>query len=91
MNASSSPALARRGLPSPLDSPRFPNEDWSYGGSPVIGAPDTNSNPVMTAINNASGRSKLYGWIGPSLNFSTSSHLNLPEPNDFDSNRFDLN
>src|ERR1017187_8959830 len=35
----SSPAPPRRGLPSPLDSPPFPNSDWSYGGSPVIGEP----------------------------------------------------
>ena len=88
-NASSSPA--RRGLPSPLDSPPFPNSDWSYGGSPVIGEPDTNSYPLMTAINNTSSRTKLYGWIGSSLNFSTSSHLNLPEANDMYSDRFELN
>ncbi|MGA7752075.1 MAG: hypothetical protein WCB05_04570, partial [Candidatus Sulfotelmatobacter sp.] len=49
----SSPAPPRRGLPSPLDSPPFPNSDWSYGGSPVIGEPDTNSYPLMTAINGA--------------------------------------
>src|ERR1035438_723900 len=41
--AASSPAPERRGLPSPLDAPPFPNSDWSYGGSPVIGEPDTNS------------------------------------------------
>src|SRR5580693_10417851 len=49
--AASSPAPPRRGLPSPLDSPPFPNADWSYGGSPVIGEPGTNSYPLMTAIN----------------------------------------
>ena len=48
-----SPSPPRRGLPSPLDSPPFPNSDWSYGGSPVIGEPDTNSYPLMTAINGA--------------------------------------
>ena len=89
--SSSAPAPARRGLPSPLDSPPFPNQDWSYGGSPTIGEPDTNSYPLMTAINNASRRTKLYGWIDPTLNFSTSSHLNLPEANDLYSNRFELN
>src|SRR5277367_6291970 len=31
------PGPRRRGVPSPLDSPPFPNADWSYGGSPVIG------------------------------------------------------
>jgi hypothetical protein len=88
---SSSPAAARRGLPSPLDSPPFPNSDWSYGGSPVIGEPDTNSYPLMTAINQARSRTKLYGWIDPTLNFSTSVHSNAPEANDSYSNRFEMN
>ncbi len=87
--SSSSPA--RRGVPSPLDSPPFPNADWSYGGSPVIGEPDTNSYPLMTAINQASSRTKLYGWVDPTLNFSTSAHLNDPEANDVYSNRFEMN
>jgi hypothetical protein len=85
------PAPARRGLPSPLDSPPFPNSDWSYGGSPVIGEPDTNSYPLMTAINGASSRTKLYGWIDPTLNFSTSTKSNAPEANDVYSNRFQMN
>jgi len=89
--AASSPAPARRGAPSPLDSPPFPNSDWSYGGSPVLGEPDTNSYPLMTAINQARSRTKLYGWIDPTLNFSTSSHSNAPEANDVYSNRFELN
>jgi hypothetical protein len=87
----SSPAPARRGPPSPLDSPPFPNSDWSYGGSPVIGEPDTNSYPLMTAINGASSRTKIYGWIDPTLNFSTSTHSNSPEANDLYSNRLELN
>ncbi|HLW84525.1 MAG TPA: outer membrane beta-barrel protein [Candidatus Sulfotelmatobacter sp.] len=89
--AASSPAPARRGLPSPLDSPPFPNSDWSYGGSPVIGEPDTNSYPLMTAINGARSRTKLYGWIDPTLNFSTSTHSNAPEANDNYSNRLEMN
>jgi hypothetical protein len=89
--AASSPAPPRRGLPSPLDSPPFPNSDWSYGGSPVIGEPDTNSYPLMTAINQARSRTKIYGWIDPTLNFSTSAHSNAPEANDTYSNRFELN
>jgi hypothetical protein len=89
-------APARRGLPSPLDSPPFPNSDWSYGGSPVIGEPDGNSYPLMTAINGAAGRpndsrTKIYGWLGPSVNFSTSTKSNAPEANDVYSNRFELN
>ena len=89
--AAPSPAPARRGPPSPLDSPPFPNSDWSYGGSPVIGEPDTNSYPLMTAINGAVSRTKLYGWLDPTLNFSTSSHHNAPEANDEYSNRVELN
>jgi hypothetical protein len=89
--AASSQAPARRGLPSPLDSPPFPNSDWSYGGSPVIGEPDSNSYPLMTAINQARSRTKIYGWMDPTLNFSTSSHSNAPEANDVYSNRFEMN
>jgi hypothetical protein len=89
--AASSPAPERRGLPSPLDSPPFPNSDWSYGGSPVIGEPDTGSYPLMTAVNQARSRTKLYGWIDPTLNFSTSAHSNAPEANDVYANRFEIN
>ena len=89
--AASSPAPPRRGLPSPLDSPPYPNADWSYGGSPVIGEPDTNSYPLVTAINQAKSRTKLYGWFEPTLNFSTSAHRNEPEANDAYSNRLEMN
>ena len=89
--AATASSPARRGLPSPLDSPPFPNSDWSYGGSPTIGEPDTNSYPLMTAINGARSRTKLYGWVAPTLNFSTSTKNNAPEANDVYSNRFQLN
>ncbi len=89
--AASSPAPPRRGLPSPLDSPPFPNADWSYGGSPVIGEPDGNSYPLMTAIDGAKDRTKIYGWVDPTLNFSTSAASNAPEANDVYSNRFQMN
>lgn len=85
------PAPPRRGLPSPLDSPPFPNADWSYGGSPTIGEADTNSYPLMTAINGGKSRTKVYGWIEPTLNFSSSAHSNSPVANDAYSNRFELN
>src|ERR1700730_9222047 len=88
---SAAPAPARRGAPAPLDSPPFPNSDWSYGGSPVIGEPDTNSYPLMSAINQARSRAKIYGWIDPTLNFSRSTHSNSPEANDLYSNRFEMN
>ena len=57
----------------------------------MIGEPDTNSYPLMTAINQARGRTKLYGWVDPTLNFSTSAHSNGPEANDVYSNRFEMN
>jgi hypothetical protein len=88
--APQSPAPPRRGLPSPLPSPPFPNSDWSYGGSPVIGEPDTNSYPLMTAWNEARSRTKVYGWVEPSVNFSTSTHRNYPEANDIYSNRLEM-
>jgi hypothetical protein len=87
---SSASAPARRGLPSPLDSPPFPNSDWSYGGSPVIGEPDGQSYPLMSAMNGAKSRTKLYGWLEPTLNFSSSSDSNFPEANDSISNRLEL-
>jgi hypothetical protein len=45
----------------------------------------------MTAINQAHSRTKLYGWIDPTLNFSTSAHSNAPEANDVYANRFEMN
>lgn len=86
-----SPAPPRRGLPSPLDSPPFPNADWSYGGSPVLGEPDTASYPLMNAINGVTSRTRLYGWIEPTVNGSTSSGSNLPVANDSNANRLELN
>ena len=77
--AQAAPAPQKRGLPSPLDSPPLPSSDWGYGGSVDIGAPDGNSYPLMTAINGAKSRSKIFGWIEPGVNVSTSSHTNLPE------------
>jgi hypothetical protein len=88
--ASQGPPPPRRGLPSPLESPPFPNSDWSYGGSPVLGEPDTNSYPLMTAWNGARSRTKVYGWVEPTVNFSTSTHRNYPETNDIYSNRLEM-
>jgi len=84
------PAPPRRGLASPLDSPPFPNADWSYGGSPTIGEADTNTYPLMTAINGATSRTRVYGWISPSVNGGTSVHRNSPEVDDLYSNRLEL-
>jgi hypothetical protein len=89
--AASGAAAPRRGLASPLDSPPFPNADWSYGGSPTIGESDGNSYPLMTAVDGAKGRTKVYGWVQPTVNFSTSGESNAPVANDQYSNRFEMN
>ncbi len=57
----------------------------------MIGEPDTNSYPLMTAWNQARSRTKVYGWVEPTLNFSTSTNSNAPEANDVYSNRFEMN
>ena len=88
--ANTGPSPARRGPSSPLDSPPFPSPDWSYGGSPAIGEADGNVYPLQTAINGATGRTKVYGWIEPTANISTSRDRNYPETNDIYSNRLEL-
>jgi hypothetical protein len=95
--ADSGPEPPRRGPPSPLNSPPFPNSDWSYGGAPDIGAPDTNVPPLMQALYAGpagkaweSSRVKVYGWLEGSLNLSTSDHSNLPSAYDIYANRVEL-
>ena len=67
------PAPARRGYDGPLDSPPFPSSDYSVGGTPTIGAPDTSSYPLMQAINENKSRTKIYGWFNGGFNVSTSN------------------
>ena len=93
----SGPEPPRRALPSPLNSPPFPNSDWSYGGSPEIGAPDTNVPPLMEALYGGSNggaweqsRIKVYGWLEGSLNLSTSHNSNYPSVYDIFANRVEF-
>src|ERR1700747_1182649 len=88
--AATAPA-SRRALPAPLDSPPFPNTDWGYGGSPDIGAPDGNVYPLMTALKRENARTKIYGWVAPSINFSTSGTNNFPVSYDIFPNKIELN
>jgi hypothetical protein len=81
----------RRALPSPLDSPPFPSADWGYGGSPDIGASDGNVYPLMTALKRENARTKIYGWVAPSINFSTSGTNNFPVSYDILPNKIGLN
>ena len=68
----------RRALDAPLDSSPFPSSDWGYGGSTLIGTPDSNVYPLMTALKKENSRTKVYGWVAPSFNYSTSAKNNFP-------------
>jgi hypothetical protein len=86
-----STAPPRRALDAPLDSPPFPSSDWGYGGSSPIGVPDGNTYPLMTALKKENSRTKVYGWVAPSVNGSTSSKNNFPLAYDVFPNRVELN
>jgi len=95
--SASGPEPPRRLPPSPVNSPPFPNSDWSYGGAPDIGTPDTNVPPLMQALDSGphgkaweDSRVKVYGWLEGSLNLSTSDHSNLPSAYDIFANRGEL-
>ncbi|WP_263410422.1 porin [Terriglobus tenax] len=85
------PAPERRALDAPLNSPPFPGSDWGYGGSSLLGVPDGNVYPLMTALKKQRARTKIYGWIAPSVNASTSSGNNFPVSYDIFPNRIELN
>lgn len=86
-----SPAAPRRALEAPLDSPPYPSSDWGYGGSPTIGVPDGNAYPLMTALKHPNSRTKVYGWVAPSFNYSTSDKNNFPLSYDIFPNSVVLN
>jgi len=86
---SSGPDPLRRGFPAPVDGPPYPFSDWPYGGSVVIGAPWTQSSPVMQALwSGPHGEAwkksgvQVYGWLNAGCNVSTSHksrYANFPE------------
>ena len=85
----SDPETKRRGYAAPVDGPPFPFSDWPYGGSPVLGAPWTQSAPLMQALwsgpkGDTWKRSgvQVYGWLNAGCNVSTSHksrYANFPE------------
>jgi hypothetical protein len=87
--ASSDPPALRRWNAAPVDSPPFPFSDWPYGGSVVIGAPWTQSSPLMQALwSGPHGETwkktgvQIYGWLNAGCNVSTSHksrYANFPE------------
>jgi hypothetical protein len=79
----SGPAPAFRGYPAPESNPPYPFTVWPYGGSPVLGQPDTNVPPLMQALYGGdngkaweNSRVKIYGWLNYGGNLSTSSQKN---------------
>jgi hypothetical protein len=87
----SAPPAQRRMLDAPLDSPPYPSSDWGYGGSPAIGVPDGNTYPLMMALKLENSRTKIYGWVAPSFNYSTSDKNNFPLSYDIFPNSVVLN
>jgi hypothetical protein len=76
----SGPAPEFRGDPAPVSNPPWPFTVWPYGGSPVIGQPDTNVPPLMQALYDGrngeawkASRIKIYGWFNGGFNVSTST------------------
>ena len=89
-HAAVSPSPTRRGYDAPLDSPPFPGGDYSVGGTPVIGAPDTQTYILMQALDQNKSRIKVYGWLNGGFNVSTSNKgdgANSPASYYFNPNR----
>jgi hypothetical protein len=68
----------RRGFPAPIFSPPFPATDWPIGGTPLIGAPDTQTYPLMQAVNENKSRAKWYGYVSIGANGSTNNRGHAP-------------
>jgi len=83
----------RRGLPQALDSVFAMTE---YVGGPLMGIPDTDPIwPLESIIYKACPllkkyRIKVYGWVDPSYNASTSKHSNVPLSYNIVPNRLEL-
>jgi len=78
--AASGPEPPFRGYPAPESNPPFPFTVWPYGGSPVIGQPNTMLPPLMTALDNGPNGEKwlatniqFYGWVDAGFNVSSSN------------------
>jgi hypothetical protein len=74
--ATAVPQSPRRGTPAPIFSPPYPAADWPIGGTTIIGAPDTQTYPLMQAIDANKGVNKIYGWIEIGANGSTNNKTN---------------
>jgi len=96
----SGPEPKYRGYPAPESNPPFPFTVWPYGGSPVIGQPNTMLPPLMAALYNGPNGEKwqaskiqVYGWVDTGFNVSSSnkSHFaNAPAAYDIVPNSIQL-
>jgi len=68
----------RRGTPPPIASPPYPATDWPIGGTPLIGAADTQTYILMQAVNENKSRDKIYGWVSVGANGSTNNKGHAP-------------
>ena len=73
---------SRRGYPAPFQAPPMPFSDFI---GPTIGVNDTSVFPLMDALYKGrngqawkDSRFKIYGWVDPSYNASTSKNSNIP-------------
>ncbi len=80
-----------RALPAPLNSPPFPSGDWvgTYKLGAWADAPDYALQQALGWADNKS-RIKIYGWVNPAVNFSTSKHSNIPISYDIQPNSLQL-
>ena len=92
--ASAATEPARRALPAPLDG-IFPGSDY-IGPTPLIGVPDTDPVwPLTKALWDAypalkKARIKVYGWLNPGGDTSTSKDSNIPESYAIVPNRLEM-
>jgi hypothetical protein len=83
--ASTDSAPKRRGHPAPLDAV-FPSTEYiGIAGTLPIGVPDTDPEfPMEKAIYKVlpelkKHRIKIYGWVNPGMDYSTSRNSNIPQ------------
>src|SRR5579871_5534082 len=90
--ADDNPEPPRRAKPAPLDS-IFPSSEYL---GPTIGVPDTDPVYPLTKFlwNDFSflkrNDIRIYGWVNPSVNLSTSHNSNAPLSYDIVPNRLEL-
>lgn len=77
----SGPDPPYRGYPAPESNPPYPFTVWPYGGSPVMGQPNSSPPPLMQALYDGpngdawkASKIQMYGWIDPGFNISSSDY-----------------